>query len=128
VNSVTRIVLMGSVAIVLFDTIGSVAALVLQFDYPSLSPISFAIYAVIGYMTARGSIFKYGVLGAAVVAFVDATIGWAISWAIGPGRLPGGQPAVVLLLVGVAVVTATGAFFGFVGAGVAALLKRQAAA
>ena len=53
------------------------------FDYSLLAPGSFLIYIGIGFVASRSSV-PVGIIAAAVVGFVDATIGWYLSWLIGP--------------------------------------------
>jgi hypothetical protein len=121
-----RVILLGAAAILVFDALGSLAAKALGFDYGALSPGSYLIDAAIAFAAARVAGFKAGVLAATTVALIEATAGWAISWIIGPGRLPGVSVSVI---AGIVVwVTATGALAGAAGAGLAKLVRKDRAA
>src|SRR5260370_40754380 len=84
--------LLGGVLLVLaFDTI---AALICARDprlaYRNLWPLQFALYVIIGFV-AGVSVLDPRYVGAigALTALVEATLGWAITWRIGPGRIEG---------------------------------------
>jgi hypothetical protein len=83
-----KIVSLGAVAVLVFDTVASLASKGLGFPYGYASIGSVLIYAMVGYFVYR----RWGLIravGAAVlVELVDATLGWFISWQIGPGALP----------------------------------------
>jgi hypothetical protein len=119
-----RIIVSGCVGIVLFDAVWAFTADILDFDYGALWPISLAIYALVGFGAANNSgSIRMGVLGGAAVALTEATLGWAVSWAIGPGA-PDAQDREAAILVGTALlVCATGAALGFF----AGLFARRAA-
>lgn len=120
----TRWLLIGPIVVVGFDAVASVAAKTLEFDYGALWPVSVLLPATIAFLAARqtGSI-KVGIGAGATVALADATVGWAISWLIGPGAPdPGDRDALVviataLLVIGAGVVE--GAVGGWIGAHVA---------
>jgi hypothetical protein len=83
---VLPIILIGSLSVLVLDTGGSLASRRFGFPYPWLALASWVIYALVGIATIRrtgsaGDALLAGVL----VGAVDATIGWAISWRIGPG-------------------------------------------
>lgn len=50
--------------------------------------MSFLIYFLDGGFASKHSNILDGLLSGLGVAFIDATIGWWISWMVGPGRLP----------------------------------------
>ena len=107
-------VILGVVAVLVFDTLGSLAARRFRFAYPNLAPGSFAIYMVVGYAAGAAEPVSMGILAGAVVALIESTVGWAISWKIGPGR-PSVTPSLTVILRTVAIVTALGAVFGGLG-------------
>ena len=78
--------LVGAATIVVFDTLGALASQQLGFRYSILSLGSYIIYFTITYWCGK----QAGVLVAtgtgAALGLVDSTLGWALSWAIGPGR------------------------------------------
>jgi hypothetical protein len=112
----TRFYLVVVCVIVLFDVAGSFASRALKFDYTHLAWISRFLYAVAGYF-GFAHIRLAGVLLAGLVAGVaDATIGWALSAAIGP-YLPVIQPPFTFGLVAIVIVIVSleAAFFGLIG-------------
>ncbi len=93
-----NIILLASLFVMVLDTLGSLISRISGFPYPCLAPISFLIYAIAGFLVARRSSLWMSLLAGVIIGFVDATIGWTISWIIGPGRLTGSQFSVGLLL------------------------------
>ncbi len=83
-----RIVGLGAVVVVAYDGLLALAAESLGFEY-SLGVVgSMLIYGGVGYLVRRaGGGWRQSALAAAAVALVDATLGWALSAWIGPGRL-----------------------------------------
>ena len=94
-----KVVLLGAITVLAFDTAASWAAKELGFPYTYASVGSALIYVIVGYFIFR----QFGVvraIGAAlVVAIVDATLGWFISWQIGPGAPPADQATVPIIAV-----------------------------
>ena len=83
---VGKIVIGGMLAVILFDTVGSFAAKGFGFDYALLIPGSLLIYGTVAAMVARRRDWVAGLVAATALAFTDVTIGWAVSWLIGPGK------------------------------------------
>ncbi|MGH2943577.1 MAG: hypothetical protein ACRDLN_12475 [Solirubrobacteraceae bacterium] len=109
-----RLVLGGGVAVVVFDALAALASKTLEFDYALAELGSVLIYVAAGYAVGRvrGDLRACSVAGA-LVSLVDATAGWAVSAAIGPGRIEGaGAFIVVATIVGVVLV---GALLGWIG-------------
>jgi len=118
-TNVRIVVLVSSLIVIAFDSLGAVAARHWGFPYTRLGIGSLIIYGVAGYMAARASTIRGGVLAAAFVGLVDATIGWIVSSIIGPGRLQyeDGSLINIAIVVFVVVYLAAGVGFiaGFVG-------------
>jgi hypothetical protein len=76
--------------VVVFDAVASVASLQIGFKYVYASAGSYLLYATVGFLAARAGNEANAVAAGALIGVVDATVGWAVSWAIGPGRMPGG--------------------------------------
>jgi hypothetical protein len=91
-------------------------SLKLDFDYANLWPLSLAIYGLVAFLVARraGSL-RAGVGAGAVVALADATVGWAVSWWIGPGAPDPGDDDVTSIALTVVAVVFTGAALGLCG-------------
>jgi hypothetical protein len=122
-----RIGIVGVAAILLFDAGGAMASLVLGFPYALLSLGSFLIQATVGFLATRASSLRVGVAVATGVAAVESTIGWSISWAIGPGRPATELRSVGLVIAAAIIVTVTGTICGLLGGGLARLLTRRQA-
>ena len=128
-----RWILIACVAIVAFDAITAVAAKALNFGYTGFPWIigSTAIYAFPAVMAARdGQELRMSALAGAAVALVDATIGWAVGWIIGPGAPPpgSGSPEVLGLAVIAVVVVTVGAGIGLAAGLVTRRFARRSSA
>ena len=95
----TRILLLAVGAVLLLDTLGSLASRAVPFEYSWLMFGSVVIYTVTGMAVARAAEtdkVRQAWRAGMILGFVDATLGWAISWVIGPGRVDpaelGGAP------------------------------------
>jgi len=108
------VVAFGVIAVLALDTIGSFASLYFGFNYGSLSAVSWILRIGTGFFAARYGSITLGALAGGVVAFIDSTLGWYISWIIGPGRPKGGLTTKSIGRI-IAKVTLTGAALGFVG-------------
>lgn len=111
-----RIALLGCVVIVAFDALASVAAETFDFSYASLWPVSFALYALFAFLAARraGSLTA-GVTAGVLVAATDATLGWAVSWWIGPGAPDASDRDAGNLVFAALFVVSVGAALGLLG-------------
>jgi hypothetical protein len=108
--------LLGCGVIVAFDALASLAAEGLDFEYANLWPVSFAIYGLVAFLVARRMGSLTAAVGAgALVALADATIGWAVSWWIGPGAPDAGDDDLASIAFTVVAVVATGAVLGLSG-------------
>ena len=95
--SVGKIVIGGVLAVVLFDAVGSLAAKRFGFAYSLLIPGSLLIYGAVAAMVARRRDWVVGLLAATLLAFTDVTLGWAVSWLIGPGKPEAGLTPMTVL-------------------------------
>ncbi len=84
------IALCAALAIVAFDTAAAFAARALKFNYAWATLGSIAVYAATGFAVARVASMEWAWGIGAVVGLVDVTLGWRVSWLIGPGRTPDG--------------------------------------
>lgn len=108
------------------DTLGAIASAKLGFPYSSLSPISLFGYAAAGFTAGRIGGRRAAAAVGSLVAFIEATIGWFISWRIGPGRPPAEYGGLGEILLAVALVTAIGSGVGWLGGAVARMRHGQA--
>jgi hypothetical protein len=105
--------------VIIFDGVWSVLARIRGYNYAKLAWVSLLIYLTAGSVTASGGPVRAGILVGMITAGVDATIGWWLSWKIGPGRLPytdSKEGLIRIIIVTVGRVMLTGAFCGLVGA------------
>ena len=108
------IVLIGAIAVIVFDVIGSFLSRSLGFRYAWLTIGSVLIYASVGLFASQNS-FVAGVLASSAVGLVDATIGWYLSWIIGPGK-PQQELSASAIFTGVMFVSLLAGAMGFLGA------------
>jgi hypothetical protein len=100
------------------------------FGIPYTSGIagSYLIYAAAGFFGARaGGGLWMGVVAGGAAGLTDATLGWLISWVIGPGRPPDDVRTAGSVAGVVVFVTFFAAAVGFVGALVARLFGSSSA-
>jgi hypothetical protein len=114
-------------AVLILDSLGSLAARHWGFSYGNLSAISFLIYFCAGAGGGRLAGIWAGGIAGAITALIDATVGWAISSAL--GAVPGGgalSPTAILLVV--LGVVFTGWVLGLFGGAVGKAVHRAVAA
>jgi hypothetical protein len=110
-----RIACLAVSAILIFDLVASLASRTLGFRYAYATLGSWLIYAITGFVAARHGGVAAAATAGAVVGFAEATLGWAISWLIGPGRLPSGTPSLGRIASTVLTVTLIGAAVSALG-------------
>ena len=86
-----RVLLIGCGAVLAFDAVASLASVAFGLPYWYAGIGSFLIYLLVGAAAARHVSIRLSALTGAVVGLVDATLGWAISWLVGPGRKAAGN-------------------------------------
>ena len=112
------VICVGCIVVVLFDLVASLAARHFDFPYVRASIGSYFIYLIVGFLAgrvARDHHARAGSTAAAIVGLADVSIGWAVSWAIGPGRPPSGTLSPVAWLLTAAVVVVFASAVGYVG-------------
>ena len=124
---VTPVILAAAGLLVALDVVGALAQRPLGFPYPSLGVVSLLVYLSVGlYGSWRGG-FAVGALGAVAVGLLDGTLGPLAAWLVGHG--PVGQTVTEpgVFAYGIAVVTATAAVAGGVGALAGSWFERRRA-
>jgi len=109
-----QIILIGVFAIVIFDTIGSLASRNFGFGYQWLVIGSYLIYAGVGFAASKYNGLIFAPLAGGITSLVDSTLGWYISWIIGPGRL-NMEMDLTAIISTVIFVTLTGVIIGLIG-------------
>lgn len=82
-TSETNLTITGAVAILLFDTLGSLLSAHLHFRYALLWPASLALYVVLTYRAAAHLTFQRAIGFGAFLGLLDSTIGWKLSVLLG---------------------------------------------
>jgi hypothetical protein len=118
-------ILLAAAFLLLLDIVGALTERPLGFPYPALSVVSFLVYLVVGLLTAWRANFTAGVLSAATVGFIDATLGPLFAWLIGHGPLGQTVTEPRVFAYGITVVTAIAAAAGLVGAAMGIWLERR---
>lgn len=118
-----RMALYGVIGVLGFDTLASFASRSFGFPYGYATVGSCLIYAILGIVVGRMATVATAAGTAFLVGVGEATVGWWISWQIGPGRPPVGKltiGSVVLTILFVSVMSASiGAAAGALGRAVA---------
>lgn len=117
----TRIILICVVAVVAFDALASMISRETGMPYGWATYGSWILYTGLGYLaghTSPRSALQASALAGVIFGFADATLGWATSWALGPGRIAGGVSAMQWIAVAV-IVTMLATGFAALGGSVA---------
>lgn len=124
---VTPVILAAAGLLVALDIVGALAQRPLGFPYQSLGAVSLLVYLSVGLYGSWRAGFAVGALGAVAVGLLDGTLGPLAAWLVGPG--PVGQTVTEpgVFAYGIAVVTATAAVAGGVGALAGSWLERRRA-
>ncbi len=103
-----RVALCGAVAILVFDVIASVASRELGFPYRYAAIGSWLNYAVVAFAVGQRATIRGAVVATMFVGLVEASLGWWLSWLIGPGRWAAGTvtPAQVAFILVFVLITA----------------------
>jgi hypothetical protein len=122
---VTPVILAAAGLLVLVDIIGALAGQPLGFPYSPLGAVSVLVYLAVGVLGCLRGSLGVGIVAAALVGFVDGTLGPLAAWLVGPG--PVGQTVTEprVFAYGIAVVTGTAIAAGVLGALVASWLERR---
>ena len=122
-----KIVLLSFLAVVAFDAVAAIASQTTDFPYAYAAFGSAILYIFFAWLIARGSGFWAAVLLGMAMGLFDASIGWAVSWAIGAGRLPPGSLTVAVWILTAISVVVLGAVYGLIGGGIGAITRRRRA-
>jgi hypothetical protein len=91
-------------AIVLILAVDALGAWLTRGDpavYRRLWPLQFGCYVIVGFVAMLTTLeLRYVEIIGAITGFVEATLGWAITWRIGPGRTENANPVSIAVVVG----------------------------
>jgi hypothetical protein len=124
---VTPVILAAAGLLVALDIVGALAQRPLGFPYPSLGVVSLLVYLSVGLYGSWRASFTVGALGAVAVGLLDGTLGSLAAWMVGPGPIGQTVTEPGVFAYGIAVVTATAAIAGSVGALAGSWLERRRA-
>lgn len=113
-----RVVAGGCIAVVSFDLLAALAARRFGFPYVRASIGSCVVYLAVGFIAGRSARVdqaKVGALAAIVAGIADASVGWAVSWAVGPGRAASGTLSPGEWMLAAAIVVVFAAAIGYLG-------------
>lgn len=110
-----HVLLACSLGIIVYDSLASYISRGTGIDYQWFGLGSLVIYYLSGLFIARLKNIGFGVLAASTVGLVEATVGWAISYLIGPGKPQEAISLPIILFVILFVVILAG-FIGLIGA------------
>jgi hypothetical protein len=122
---VIPVILAATGLLVGLDIIGAFAGKPLGFPYSSLGAVSLLTYLAVGVLGALRSNFAAGAIGAAIVGLLDGALGPLASWMVGPGPVSQTIADTWVFAYGIAVVTATAAAVGTIGALAGAWVERR---
>jgi hypothetical protein len=122
---VTPVILAATALLLVLDIVGSLADKPLGFPYSPLGVVSILVYLSVGAVGAWRASFGAGVVGAAIVGFLDGTVGPLCAWLVGSGSVGQTVTQPGIFAYGITVGTATAAAAGLIGAAAGSWLERR---
>ncbi|MGH7509148.1 MAG: hypothetical protein ACREMZ_06730 [Gemmatimonadales bacterium] len=122
---VTPIILTAAALLVVLDVVGELAGKPLGFPYRALGVVSLVVYVGVGATSAWRTNFATGVLAAALVGFLDGTLGPLAAWLVGAGPVSQETTDARVFAYSIAVVTAIAASGGILGSAAGSWLERR---
>ena len=122
---VTPVILGAAALLVALDIVGAVTERPLGFPYSRLGAVSLFVYLSVGLLASLRGGLTAAVAGAATVGFLDGTLGPLAAWMVGPGPVGQTISESRVFAYGIAVVTATAAVAGLIGALAGTWLERR---
>ncbi|MGZ8391559.1 MAG: hypothetical protein ACXWWK_01825 [Gemmatimonadales bacterium] len=122
---VTPVVVAAAALLVGIDVVGALTGKPLGFPYSPLGVVSLLVYVLVGFVGAWRVSLAAGVLAAASVGFLDATVGPLASWLAGPGSLGQDFTEPRIFAYTITVGTGTALVAGLVGAAAGSWLERR---
>lgn len=122
---VAPVILAAVAFLILLDVVGELANKPLGFPYSPLVVVSVLVYLGVGAIGAWRTNFERGLLAAGLVGLLSSTFGPLIAWLIGPGPIAQDITEPRIFAYRIAVVTATAAAAGLLGAAAGSWLERR---
>ena len=124
---VMPVILTAAAFLVLLDMVGALTGKPLGFPYSRLGVVSLLVYVVTGAIGASRINLGVGIAAAAVVGFLDGTLGPLLAWLIGHGPVGQSITEPGVFAYRIAVVTGTATAAGLLGAAAGVLLAKHTA-
>lgn len=124
-KKIIGIIVVGVAVIIAYDTLSSLISVSTGIPYGLFSFGSLLIYVLFGFLVARNSKWFLGAGAGAIMGLFESTVGWAISWYIGPGKSTIEMNG-LLIAATIIFVVMFSSVFGLVGGLGSLLLKRNA--
>lgn len=124
-TSIWHVILTAIVAVVVYDALAAMMTLKFGYDYASFSYGSLLIYLAFGFIAGRIAAWSFGALVGAVTGLTDSTLGWWVSWMIGPGK-PAERIDNFTIVTAIVFVTSEAAIVGLIGGLLSLATKRSA--
>ncbi|HEY2583686.1 MAG TPA: hypothetical protein VGI43_17885 [Mucilaginibacter sp.] len=123
-NPIYILLLSSCLIVLVLDVISSIASRRFNFNYARLAPLSFIIYATVGFLGTREADQIAGIVLSALVGFFDATIGWKTSIVLkaNTGNL-NNNPSISRWVSTAVFVTLFAAICGLIGSELARLVR-----
>jgi hypothetical protein len=125
VRRMTPVILAAVALLVALDAAGELTGQPLGFPYPPLGAVSLLIYFAVGALCSWRTGVGGGLLAATVVGLLAGTVGPLVAWLMGSGPVEQEITEPRIFAYRIAVVTATAAASGLVGAAAATWLERR---
>ncbi len=116
---------LGAIVVVVYDTLTAIISVATGISYSFFALGSFVISLTFGFLLGRAAKWYLGALSGAANGLVEATVGWAISWLIGPGK-PEFETDAVMIAIIVGLAINIGAVLGLIGGSLSLLFRRNA--
>lgn len=122
-----KILVIGIFVMLCLNFFGSIASRTFDINYSYLSPLSFILYVLIGYLTSKKQNLKTGVFFATILGFTESTLGSLVAKIFGEPNIGNFQIEMTMgvWIFTITMVTIMAAFSGLIGAVIARSLKKK---
>jgi hypothetical protein len=124
-RSFATLAITAAATMVAYDAALSWASLAWNFPYTNAVAGSALLYTAFAFAAARRFGFGRALLLGPWLGLVDASLGWFVSWQIGPGRLPAGSLDIATWVMTLAVVVVIATLCAAAGGGLGLLLRKH---
>lgn len=111
-------------SVLAFDTFASLASQTFQIEYGLFIFGSILIYLCVGFFGEKYGNLALAIITSALTGLIDSTLGWYISWIIGPGKILGELDFLVVFSTIVFTVLLA-SFFGLIGGLISYFVNRK---